>query len=302
MYNLSKRSNRTRRIYLILRAHNRKHLQLGKQKITALLSLARLAKASSLIRRRSRYRFLLRRHLLPSPRQNTPWVSIRQSLDDQAYLATMGLDVASFEYILTSGFERWWDTHTIFRQDVDVDGNPRLQRRSLAADGALGLILHWLTSTATESELALIFALVPSVVSRYLYFGLQILVYTLQRLPESQITWPSEDEMTYSAELIQRRHPTINGAFGFIDGLSLPVETSSDPREQEVMYNGWQHSHRIGNIFVFSPDGKPYNSEDLYHNSYHCGTRRTYNCLQVECARQLARRSYCTQCVSKIST
>ncbi|KAG8793004.1 hypothetical protein FRC12_004211 [Ceratobasidium sp. 428] len=177
-------------------------------------------------------------------------------MDDRAYLVAVGLDVASFEYILTSGFERWWDTHTILRDDVDEYGVPRLRRRSLAADGALGLVLHWLTSSSTESELALVFALVPSVVSRYLYFGLQILVHVLRHLPESQITWPSEDEMTYFAELIQRRHPTIEGAFGFIDGLSLPVETSSDPREQEMMYNGWLHSHRIGNIFVFAPDGR----------------------------------------------
>ncbi|QRV92214.1 DDE superfamily endonuclease [Ceratobasidium sp. AG-Ba] len=227
------------------------------QKIAALLFLARLAKAASLIQRRSRYRFLLRRHLRPSPRCNTSWVSIRESSDDRAYLATMGLDVASFEYLLTNGFERLWDTHTIFRHDVDEFGFPRLQRRSLAADGVLGLVLHWLTSTATEFELALVFALVPSVVSRYLSFGLHILVYVLRCLPESQISWPSEHEMAYFSELVRQRHPMVNGAFGFIDGLSLlPVETSSDPREQEVMYNGWLHSHRIGNIFVFAPDGK----------------------------------------------
>ncbi|CAE6430030.1 unnamed protein product [Rhizoctonia solani] len=257
MYNPYKRNNRNNRIYLLLlQARNAQHRQHRQRKLAAILLLARLARSRKLLQRRSRYRNLLRRHLLDSPRRRTPWTSIRRSFEDQAYLQTMGLDVASFEYILQNGFEQMWNAHTILRHDVNRHGLPRLRARSLCADGALGLVLYWVTSTSTESELALIFALVPSVISRYLYFGLHILVRILRRLSESQVTWPSEDEMAYFAELIQRRHPTIEGAFGFIDGLSLPVETSSDPHQQELMYNGWLHSHRIGNILVFAPDGR----------------------------------------------
>ncbi|KAG8724940.1 hypothetical protein FRC09_011831 [Ceratobasidium sp. 395] len=237
-------------------AQNRARQQRRQRRLAALLSLARLAQLQKLLRRQSHYRLLLRRHLHPSPRRGTAWTHICRSFDDQAYLPTLGLDVATFEYILQSGFEQLWNRNVIFRSDVDENGLPRLEQRSLLADGALGLVLYWLTSSSTEAELSLIFALVPSVLSRYIYFGLQILVHVLRRLPESQITWPSEDEMAHSSELIRRRHPAINGAFGFIDGLSLPVETSSDPREQERMFNGWLHSHRIGNILVFAPDGR----------------------------------------------
>ncbi|QRV96986.1 DDE superfamily endonuclease [Ceratobasidium sp. AG-Ba] len=255
MYNPSK--NRNRLFYLLLlQARSKLHGRLNQKKLAALLLLARFAQVSALIRRRSSYRFFLRRHLLPSPRHNTPWVKIRNSFDDQAYLLKTGLTVATFQYILRNGFERLWNAHTIYRDDVNQYGQPRLRRRSLPADGALGLVLHWITSTAKESELAEMFALVPSVLSRYLYFGLQILVHVLQHLPESQITWPSPAEMARSAELIRTRHPTVRGAFGFIDGLSLAAETSSDPRQQEATYNGWLHSHRIGNILVFAPDGR----------------------------------------------
>ncbi|CAE6449966.1 unnamed protein product [Rhizoctonia solani] len=45
------------------------------------------------------------------------------------------------------------------------------------------------------------------------------------------------------------------GAFGFIDGLSLPVSTSSDPEVEQATYNGWLHDHRITNVIVFAPDG-----------------------------------------------
>ncbi|EUC59327.1 DDE family endonuclease [Rhizoctonia solani AG-3 Rhs1AP] len=167
----------------------------------------------------------------------------------------MGVNVAVFEYILQHGFERLWDTCTIFRDDVNELGQPWLRRRLLPADGALGLTLHWLTSTASNSALEQIFAIVPAVLSHYLSFSLQILVYVLCNLPEGQIIWPSPDEMDAFSAMIQQRHPAIWGAFGFVDGLNLPVETSSDLQLEESTYNGWLHSHRIGNIFVFAPNG-----------------------------------------------
>ncbi|KAG9081179.1 hypothetical protein FRC06_005750, partial [Ceratobasidium sp. 370] len=225
------------------------------KKLAALVLLARLAKVSKVLECRARYRHLLRAHLLPNPRYDTPWQQVRRSYDDRAYLATTALDVNTFEYILRNGFEELWDTRTVVRGDVSEQGRPRLRRRSLQADGALGLALYWLTSTESEAALGLTFALVPSVLSRYLSFALQILLHTLRKTPESRISWPTPVEMGEFSDLIKRRHPSICGAFGFMDGLNLPVGTSSDPQEEEATYNGWLHSHRISNIFVFSPDG-----------------------------------------------
>ncbi|QRV87752.1 DDE family endonuclease [Ceratobasidium sp. AG-Ba] len=234
---------------------NKQATRLRLKRLAALVLLARLAKVSKVIERRARYRHLLRSHLLPNPRLDTPWQQVRRSHDDQAYLATMGLDVKMFEYILGKGFEELWNTHTIVRGDVGEQGRPRLRRRLLRADGALGLALYWLTSTESEAALGQTFALVPSVLSRYLSFALQILLRVLQNTAESRVTWPSPDQMGEFSELIRRRHPSIHGAFGFMDGLNLPVGTSSDSQEEEATYNGWLHSHRVSNIFVFSPDG-----------------------------------------------
>ncbi|THU75998.1 hypothetical protein K435DRAFT_824653 [Dendrothele bispora CBS 962.96] len=84
-------------------------------------------------------------------------------------------------------------------------------------------------------ELQEIFALVPSVLSRYLDFSLDILLSTLRSMREAQISLPSRPED--------------------IDGLSLTAEVSDDPEIENVTYNGWKTDHRITNVLVFSPKG-----------------------------------------------
>ncbi|CCO36546.1 hypothetical protein BN14_10685 [Rhizoctonia solani AG-1 IB] len=61
--------------------------------------------------------------------------------------------------------------------------------------------------------------------------------------------------MEFYSEKISACHPSIAGAFGFLDGLSLPVSTSSNPEIEQATYNGWLHLHRITNVIVFALDG-----------------------------------------------
>ena len=62
--------------------------------------------------------------------------------------------------------------------------------------------------------------------------------------------------MAEFSNMINMRHPAIDGAFGFMDGLRLLAQTISDPQLEEVTYNGRLHLHCIGNIFVFAPNGE----------------------------------------------
>lgn len=55
---------------------------------------------------------------------------------------------------------------------------------------------------------------------------------------------------------ITQRPPLINGVFGYMDGLSLPVSVSTDPEIDKGTYNGWLHTHKTSNILVFAPDGE----------------------------------------------
>ncbi|KAI0059272.1 hypothetical protein BV25DRAFT_1918728 [Artomyces pyxidatus] len=51
------------------------------------------------------------------------------------------------------------------------------------------------------------------------------------------------------------RHPLLQGAFGSIDGLNLPYETSDDIEFENATYNGWLHAHFISSVLVFSGTG-----------------------------------------------
>ncbi|KAF8754902.1 DDE superfamily endonuclease [Rhizoctonia solani] len=191
------------------------------------------------IRKPSR-RYLTRPNLQPEPRLASSWQALYHSRDNRGYITTMGVDVSTFDYILDSGFRASWNSCAIPRGDVNPTGLVRLGRRSLDAEGALGLLLHFLSGTMNKTSLQQMFALVPSVLSRYIQFALGILATVLKLVCKARITWPSAARL------------------GFIDGLSLPVGTSADPEIEQATYNGWLHDHRITNVIVFAPDGTFY--------------------------------------------
>ena len=92
---------------------------------------------------------------------------------------------------------------------------------------------------------------------RYLEFAQEIIHRTLLSMKEAAISWPkSVSRLNYLSSLIQARHPYLDGAFGSIDGLSLPVQESDDPEVENATYNGWKSTHCINNVLVFSPEGK----------------------------------------------
>ena len=201
--------------------------------------------------------YLCRPQLLRDPRNNTPWQALFNSCNDRAFITTMGFDVETFELIVRSGFGTLWLGRPIPRADASTHGEPRPGRRSLDAWGALGLVLHFLNSTMLEISLQQIFALIPTTVSRYITFGLQILLETLRVLPDAAIRWPVHDlEFQDDSDLIVARHPRLDGAFASVDGLNLPTQTSEDPEIENATYNGWLSEHYISSVIVFSPRGE----------------------------------------------
>ncbi|KAE8898163.1 hypothetical protein PF005_g14786 [Phytophthora fragariae] len=172
-----------------------------------------------------------------------------------AFIVTTGFDVATFHFLLKL-FTGVWDRVPIPRDDVAWRGVSRPSQRSLSAAGALGLVLHFLNSTMAEISLQAIFGLTPTVCSRYLNFGLRILLETLKRTPEGRISWPTRPaKFQRYADIIAERHPSLTGAFCFIDGVKIPVAESLDEATQNAQYNGWTCSHYCSSVFAFAPDG-----------------------------------------------
>lgn len=244
-------------IYEVLFNDNNASLALKRRrKLAILLTLAKLGGNVKGNRRRTNRYILTRPALMPFPRLESAWLSIYAYKEDRSFITTMGVDVETFEYLLDSGFRTAWTDNPIPRNDVNSNGSTRPGRRSLDAAGGLGLLLHYLHGTMSETALQQIFAVVPSVLTRYVHFALGILSELLLDLRDARIQWPTVAEMEEYSNVIQNRHPLIQGAFGFLDGLSLPVGTSSDPAIKNSTYNGWLHTHKISNILVFAPDGE----------------------------------------------
>jgi hypothetical protein len=208
------------------------------------------------LRAQKRHRhYLTRPDLLPNPRGSTPWQQLYEGRNDMAFITTMGFNVETFFLILDGGFEAAWCSKNIPRKDVPSNSTPRVHRRSLDPAGALGLALHFLSSTMLETSLAQIFALVPATVNRYLNFSLSILLSVLRFLPDSQVRWPVGDAFQALTALVTARHPLLTGAFGTMDGLNLPVQTSGDADVENMTYNGWLHSHFVSNVFAYAASG-----------------------------------------------
>ncbi|KDR69192.1 hypothetical protein GALMADRAFT_230725 [Galerina marginata CBS 339.88] len=207
-------------------------------------------------RRHERRLYLVRPDLLPNPRRSTPWQRMYTRRNNRAFITTMSLDVATFESILDNGFAATWNSTPIPRNDVPTNAEPVLGRRSLDAAGALGLLLHFLSSTMREISLMQIFALIPTTVSRYITFARQILLQTLRLMDDARIQWPTGDEFHENNVLVTNRHPLLTGAFGTMDGLNLPVETSEDQEIENATYNGWLSEHFISNVIVFGATGE----------------------------------------------
>ncbi|KAF9058001.1 hypothetical protein BJ165DRAFT_1398167 [Panaeolus papilionaceus] len=217
-------------------------------------------------RRREHRRYLIRNDLLPNPRYGTPWQALYHSFSDRAFITTMGFDVTTFHKILNDGFEECWVNWTIPRDDVSRVGQPRTHRRSLDAAGALGLVLHYLSSSMREVNLQLIFALTPSTLSRYLETAQEILYHVVSHMQEARIAMPSTlQEYQTLNEYIIARHPVLTGAFASIDGLSLAVQEAEDRELENATYNAWKSHHCINNVIVFSPEdsGFPKGSADV---------------------------------------
>ncbi|KAI0047508.1 hypothetical protein FA95DRAFT_1662926 [Auriscalpium vulgare] len=208
------------------------------------------------VERRSAHRtYLCRPQLLPNPREGTPWQRLYESRSDRAFVTTMGVDVACFEAILAAGFADMWNLTPIPRADVPTTSNPRPERRSLDAAGALGLVLHYLSSTMREVSLQQIFAIIPTTCSRYITFGLSILLKTVRTMSDATIPWPQGDTYEEYTLLIQSRHPLLVGAFGSVDGLNLPCQTSDDLEIENATFNGWLHDHFISSVLAFAATG-----------------------------------------------
>jgi hypothetical protein len=171
-----------------------------------------------------------------------PWLRLLHYGDNHSFLTLTGF------------------TRVVFRrlEAVLLEGEPPRKGRTPELDftGQLGLYLLYLGSRMALKQLCLIFGIVPSTASVFINRFAKMVPKKLRHEAHAEVRFPSQQRMAELADLVHRREPGVRNIIGFVDGLALPVQCSSQEREQALYYNGYHHDTTINNVFLFLADGK----------------------------------------------
>ena len=206
-----------------------------------MMALVVLACYHNSLRVRSR---LLRAALVPP--SLSPWRKLYDEGDSSSFLHVTGLTREAFDRLL----------YAVIPPGHSLRKRRRGRPWSLPPDGMLGLLLCYLGSQMTIKWLCLIFGITPSPCSRILKKILRMTVKRLRYHPLARISFPDEHKMRVYADMIKIREPTIDNVIGFMDGLGLATEMTSERIEQNAYYCGYDCDTMVNNVLVFGPDGK----------------------------------------------
>jgi hypothetical protein len=223
--------------------------------LTILRTTTMMAAMQHMGSQRTRF-YLTRADVIPA--KYSPWVYLYTAQSDGAFMSCMSLTVAAFQGLLAQFTVKW--------NKAETRGRPA----QLDAAGALGLALHWLSSSTQQAHLCLIFGVVPSTLSDTLKGATRTLLQCLEENPLAAVRWPTLDQKREYADMISAKFPGMNGFFGWIDGSLFWIQVPSDNEEQEAMYSGRKKRHCVNNLFVWLPDGciayELHNAEGRQHD------------------------------------
>jgi hypothetical protein len=168
------------------------------------------------LHRSIRTRTYMTRRAVPQPHECHAARVLYNSADDKSMINVTGFDRSAFDYI---------HQHfaPIYGAPASTGRPPLLNTRT-----ALMLVLKYLSSTVDITTLVQLNGICPATTYNAVNKSMRALVTALRQMPEGRIQWPSANEMSYLARLVNAKFPAINGCFGFIDGCRLRVLAPSD--------------------------------------------------------------------------
>lgn len=172
------------------------------------------------------------------------WRKLLHSNDDDSFLNILGFNYRAFFQLVE-----------VLKQDYPFNFEKGRKKRYDFVD-CVGLYLIYICSSYRVKDLALVFGLVPSTVSAILSAMIAWVPDKLRSNELARIRWPDENEKRKLARLVHRRQRYCRDVIGFLDGLALRVQCSSDPVVQNMYYNGYQGDTTVNNVILFGADGK----------------------------------------------
>jgi hypothetical protein len=75
--------------------------------------------------------------------------------------------------------------------------------------------------------------------------------------PLFSVRFPDAGKMEQFAAMINAREPLMIGdVIGFLDGVSIPTECTSEENEQNAMFDSYTCDTTVNNVLAFGPDDK----------------------------------------------
>jgi hypothetical protein len=78
--------------------------------------------------------------------------------------------------------------------------------------------------------------------------------------------------LEYYAQLIHQREPAVDDVIGFMYGVSLTSECTSEPVVQNSMYSEYHSDTMVNNLFAYGPDGRVIFCAINFPGSWHDGS------------------------------
>jgi len=160
------------------------------------------------------------------------------------------------------------DVLFVGQQQRTGQGRPKL----MDPNAELGLFLFFIGSTMGYKHLCLIFDFTPTVCSRVMNKMLKLVVKKLKRHPLARVKFPNAEQMEYYAQLIHEQEPAVDDVIGFMDGVSLTSECTSEPVVQNFMYSGYRSDTIVNNLLAYGPDGRVIFCTINFPGSWHDGS------------------------------
>ena len=189
----------------------------------------------------------------------SPWAKLYHHGDASSFLTMTGMTRNAFTILHDVLF---------FGEQPQRTGRPQLMNPT----AQLGLFLFFIGSTMGYKHLCLIFGCTPTVCSRVINKMLKLVVKKLKRHPLACVRFPNAEKMEYYAQLIHQREPAVDDVIGFMDGVSLTSECTSEPVVQNSMYSGYHSDTMVNNLFAYGPDGRVIFCAINFPGSWHDGS------------------------------
>lgn len=198
------------------------------------------------------------------PPASSPWAYFLASQEhrEEVWMDWVGMPENIFKELVRD-CHPYWRTNAI----IDEHGTPQerhLQKRQLDCEANIALVLHFMNKRMEYSEVGKKFGLVDSIFSRYLSFGIRILLPVLQLREEARIFWPCTDTiyLDQCVDLISLYEPRLRDMYGYkptlwIDGVRFIIANKwSRKEERKADQSGEKKATLRKMILGFDPFGK----------------------------------------------